>query len=259
MTSKSDPSVPQNANTAGQKTKKSSSSESGNAKNVANFERMISFVKGYGPKYNPSQEIIKIPALEETHSAADKSLDKVHDAKQTATVPINERDEAFRPLKTLVTRIVNALDASGASDSIVKDAKTLARKIKGERAGEKEEQVGDEKNISASQMSYDNRLNNFKELVTLLSKEPLYKPNERELSVTALKAYSSDLSKKNTAVVNATTPLSNARIARNKILYADKTGLVDIAGEAKKYVKSVFNANSPEYKQISGLEFKKIE
>lgn len=238
-----------------------SKSESGYAKNVANFERMISFVKGYGPKYNPSQEIIKIPALEETHSAADKSLDKVHDAKQTATVPINERDEAFRPLKTLVTRIVNALDASGASDSIVKDAKTLARKIKGERAGEKkeEEQVGDEKNISASQMSYDNRLNNFKELVTLLSKELLYKPNERELSVTALKAYRSDLSKKNTTVVNATTPLSNARIARNKILYADKTGLVDRAREVKKYVKSVFNANSPEYKQISGLEFKKVE
>jgi hypothetical protein len=61
----------------------------------------------------------------------------------------------------------------------------------------------------------------------------------------------------NTAVVNLTTPISNARINRNKILYLAVTGLYDIQLEVKKYVKSLFGATSPEYKQISGIKFTK--
>ena len=38
---------------------------------------------------------------------------------------------------------------------------------------------------------------------------------------------------KNTAVITATTPLINARIARNTVLYATGTGLVDTAGDVK--------------------------
>ena len=63
------------------------------------------------------------------------------------------------------------------------------------------------------------------------------------------------MSTKNTAVINATTDLSNARINRNKVLYFKSTGLYDIAQEVKKYVKSVFGASSPQYKQVSKIKF----
>jgi hypothetical protein len=33
--------------------------------------------------------------------------------------------------------------------------------------------------------------------------------------------------------------------------------LVDLAFEVKKYVKSLFGATSPQFKQVSGLQFKK--
>jgi hypothetical protein len=62
----------------------------------------------------------------------------------------------------------------------------------------------------------------------------------------------------NTAAVNAYTPLSNARIDRNKILYDDVTGLVKVAGDVKAYVKSVFGGTSPQYKQVSKLKFAKV-
>jgi len=68
-----------------------------------------------------------------------------------------------------------------------------------------------------------------------------------------------DLKAKNTAVINATTALSNARIARDKVMYSDDIGLIDIARDVKQYVKSLFGASSPQYKQISGLEFKAIK
>jgi hypothetical protein len=54
-------------------------------------------------------------------------------------------------------------------------------------------------------------------------------------------------------------PGSNFRIARNVILYANETGLVDIAGEVKKYIKSVFGGTSPQYKQVSKLKFTKVK
>ena len=61
---------------------------------------------------------------------------------------------------------------------------------------------------------------------------------------------------KNNAVATEYTAISNARIARDKGLYSDKTGLVPIALEVKDYIKSVFGATSPEYKQVSGIKFK---
>jgi hypothetical protein len=64
-----------------------------------------------------------------------------------------------------------------------------------------------------------------------------------------------DLRARNTAVINTTTALSNARIARDRVLYAEGTGMVDIALDVKQYVKSVFGATSPQYKQVSGLKF----
>lgn len=52
--------------------------------------------------------------------------------------------------------------------------------------------------------------------------------------------------------------LSNARISRNKTFYDAETGLVKLSGDVKKYVKSVYGAISPEFKQVSGLSFTRI-
>ena len=41
-----------------------STSETGHAKNVANFETLISFCAGYGATYNPSKANLKVPALQ---------------------------------------------------------------------------------------------------------------------------------------------------------------------------------------------------
>jgi hypothetical protein len=40
-----------------------STSETGHAKNVANFEDLISFVTGYGATYNPTKVPIKLASL----------------------------------------------------------------------------------------------------------------------------------------------------------------------------------------------------
>ena len=89
----------------------------------------------------------------------------------------------------------------------------------------------------------------------LLSLIPQYNPNEEELKISTLTAIYEDLKAKNSAVIETTTPLSNARIARNEIMYAPLSGLVDTAFDTKVYIKSAFGASSPQFKQVSKLVF----
>ena len=243
-----------------------STSETGHAKNVANFDELTSFATGYGTAYNPSKASIKITALQALSASAKNAINAVNAAEPAYKNAVAAREAAFVPLSKLVTRVMNALKATDTTVEVDDSAKTLVRKIQGVRATAKKTEeekkalaaAGKEVvEISASQMSYDSRIDNFDKLIKLLASVALYTPNEADLKATALTTLYNDLKLKNTAVINATTPLSNARIARNEILYKDNTGLYDTAIDVKTYVKSVFGASSPQYKQVSGLKFTK--
>jgi hypothetical protein len=243
-----------------------STSETGHAKNVANFEDLISFCTGYGSSYNPSKHSIQIPALTTVHTNALAALTNINSLLPAYTNAINDREAAFSPLSKLITRVVNAVDASDVSRQVKADVKTIARKLQGKRATPQKETVVDDpstpedesqKSISASQMSFDQRIENMDRLIQLLASQPAYMPNEHDLAVSGLTTFLTNMRTTNTTAVNAYTPVSNARINRNTILYAEGTGLVDLAGDVKSYVKSVFGGTSPQYKQISGLKFTK--
>ena len=60
-----------------------STSETGHAKNVANFQNLIAFVTGYGATYNPSKSALKLPQLVALKADADTKLADVV-AKNTA-------------------------------------------------------------------------------------------------------------------------------------------------------------------------------
>jgi hypothetical protein len=53
-----------------------STTETGHAKNVANFEDLISFCTGYGASYNPSKASIKLAALTTKRTDAVNTLAK---------------------------------------------------------------------------------------------------------------------------------------------------------------------------------------
>jgi len=100
-------------------------------------------------------------------------------------------------------------------------------------------------------------MESFDRLIKLLINVPLYGPNEAELTIDSLTTLLNNLRDKNSAVLSTVAPLSNARLERNNILYKTDTGLVDIAMDAKFYIKSLFGATSPQFKQVSKLEFRK--
>ncbi len=235
-------------------------SETGHARNVGNFETLISFCTGYGAAYDPSNASIDLGALSAKLLAAQGVLGGVSTAVADQKIEINNRQEVFEGVRKLVTRVVNSFDAGGAAKKDVDDARTFKRKIDGARAealdvpAEGEPPLEDN-SISVSQQSYVQLVEHFTGLIELLIKSGSYGPNEVELKVVQLTAKRDAMADANTAVINKLTVTSNARIDRNTQLYDETTGLVDLAMLVKKYVKSVFGADSAEYGQISGLRF----
>lgn len=239
--------------------------ETGHAKNAANFDVLITCALGYGAGYKPSKASLAIPALQIQSASVHAALRAVNASLPAYNNAVAIRSEAFAPLNPLLTRVFNALKATDASEQIIDTARALVRKLQGVRATPRmtdEEKAalpeGEKapKEISSSQLSFDNRLDNFDKLIQLLGSIPFYAPNERELQLPALTSMYDEMVAKNTDVVAATVPLYNARITRNQVLYAPGTGLVDTAADVKSYVKSVFGAGSSQFKQVSILKFK---
>lgn len=238
--------------------------EAGHAKNIANFASYISIVTTFGTVYKPSNSQIAIAAMQTRLTSFQAALDAVTPKTSAETLALNERQTVFEPFSTLVTRIVNAAAVSVNDQLFSNDLRTIARKLQGRRASKKVEDdpltpdIDESKqSISASQMSFDNRIANFEELINLLNANGSYKPNENDLKISALETMLADMKTKNTAAVNAVNEARAARIARDEALYNETDGIITLANLVKKYVKSLFGANSPQYKQLTALQFRK--
>lgn len=240
-----------------------STSETGHAKNVANFQDLIAFVTGYGAIYNPSKNALKLTQLTSLQAAAQTKIADVVAKNTTFNNAVNDRMTAFGGLKSLSTRLINALESTDAAKEKINDAKTFNRKLQGKSAAPTaaptDPNTPAPTSISTSQQSYDQQIQHFAGLISVLQSEASYTPNENDLKIATLSAKQADLVAKNNAVSTAYTNVSNSRIARNKTLYDPTTGLVDTALEVKSYIKSIFGASSPEYKQVSKIQFKNIK
>ena len=93
--------------------------ETGHAKNVATFENLISFCIGYGAAYNPSKASLLVANMQLLRTDALAKLQAVKVAKATFDNATNTRQLVFKPIKSLSTRIINALAVSGASKDVV--------------------------------------------------------------------------------------------------------------------------------------------
>ena len=242
-------------------------SDTSHAKNVTNLESLISAIITIGATYNPSKNSIKLPALQTLLTNANESLIALKTAESANSTAIDIRELAFKPTGSLFTKVSNALKSSNSSIQADETAKTIFRKLQGKRASAKltdEEKAaleaeGKEVNqISASQMGYDERVDNFEKLISLLQSIPDYNPNEEELKIETLQALLADLKVKNSEVMKTYFVLESARGVRNDLLYKPLTGVVDISSDVKSYIKSVFGATSTQYKLVSKLRFAKI-
>lgn len=240
-----------------------STSETGHAKNVANFQLLIEFVKGYGAAYNPSKQSIQLPALVTLKDSGDAEMANTLSKKNMYTNKVNERQLAFSDVETLASRLVNALEVTDASSASIKNAKYFRQKILGKRTTPPKESTDpntpEPKTNSVSQKSFDQITEHLSRLKTVLQAEPTFAPNETELQVATVSAKIQDLYAKTAAVNKALAEFSSARISRNKILYTDENSIYETATDVKKYIKSLFGSSSPQFAQVKGLKITSLK
>lgn len=237
-------------------------SESGDMRLLGNFSKLIESVS-INPDYNPANASLKVTALNAQKAAATAVVGEVGTNEATYKTAVNDRQSGFEDLRPVVTRAGNMLQASGADQKTRDNVKTLARKISGQRKSAKPKDVPNtpaneaNKTRSASQQSYDNQVGNFDDLIALLATVPSYAPNESDLKITGLQAQSADLKAQNEAVNTTFASMSSARGLRDELLYTANNSLVNTALLVKAYVRAALGPDSPIFKQIKGLEFKK--
>ena len=238
--------------------------ETGHTKNVSTFLALIGFVNGWGADYKPTKAILSAANLLALHVQCEAAVKAADDQEKIFSDLVDKRMIAFEPLQGLSTRVTNAFSVIDLADETVAGAKEINRKIQGKRATPKKDEPTAEgetpkggKSISASQMSYDNNVKHFSDSTAWVALQAIYNPNETDLKVAALNAYKATIDKANKDVIAGQVPYDNKLDTRDLLLYAKKTGMVDIALEVKKYAKSAFGVSSAKYKQISGLKFTK--
>ena len=234
-----------------------STSEVGHAKNVANLQKLTEQVTVY-TLYNPPVDNLIIPNLQTLYTTANTKLSEVEDKRNANKNAITLRQSAFENLKPTSTTIINHLGILGLTEGTLEQAKFLNRVSQG---GQKKPTTPPNENgetgntVSTSRQSYTQQAENFGILLQLLATIPTYNPNEDELKLTNLTTYQASLMSATQAVDQTEAELNAKLIERDQILYADGTGLYSIAQNVKKYVKSLYGATSPEYTNVSNIEF----
>ncbi|MBP9663849.1 MAG: hypothetical protein KBD94_04460 [Pyrinomonadaceae bacterium] len=236
--------------------------ETGHARNVANFDTLIAFCEGYGGDYKPTNTLIEIPALQTLLAQAQAALDDVQAKLAPWKNKVADRENVYEGIRPLTTQVLAAFDACGAAENKVDNMKTFQRQVHGARAkalppDDPSTPEDESKGNSVSHQSYVQVAEAFSQMIQIAQAEPLYHPNETPLQVATLQTRLTAMETANTDVTDSAVPLSNSRIDRNDVLYDSADNLCDRAGLVKKYVKSLYGASSPQYEQVSGLEFKR--
>lgn len=243
-----------------------SRTESGHAINVANDKQMISFVTSYGAEYNPPEDRLKLPALNSQYNVANILMQGVITTEGAFDEAVNTRMDIFNPFSAFSTRLIHALKASGATVQTINDAKAIHRKIQGVRAipkpkkkkGEPGSNIPDDNTISAAQMGYDNQVQHLSRFIDLLATDNKYAPNEADLSINALEKRRDMMKEANDNVGYRYADFKNAIIARDAVLYAEHTGIVDTSKGVKSYLISVYGTQSEKFKQVNRLRFRNV-
>ena len=238
-------------------------SESGDQKVLSNFRKLIDFVAA-DPNYNPANARIKVAGLETLYTSGQTVATNVRTTEAPYKVAVNTRQAKFAEAAPRAGSAIRMAQASGAGKAIIDDLRTHSRKLSGQRKSKapkidpndptKEDGTGN-KTHSTSQLSYDNQIGHIENIVALLSNIPTYAPNEEELKITSLQAFVAELKAVNDAVNTNFVPFSQARGARDEVLYTGEDSVINIALLVKAYVSAAFGTQSPLYKSIKGLEF----
>lgn len=104
--------------------------KTGLAKNVAHLQKLIQQVATY-PEYNPSVDNVTLASLNTLYATAQTIINDIENKRIANKQAIHNRQEAYKNLNPLSTRIINHLEILGLTQGILDQAKSLNHLIQG--------------------------------------------------------------------------------------------------------------------------------
>ncbi|OWP85329.1 hypothetical protein BWK59_00295 [Flavobacterium davisii] len=238
-------------------TNKNSTSETGHAKNIANFGAAIQILQEMGALYNPSNPQLGIANLLEIKQEVEATILGLNTKIPAYKNAVAAREIAMEPVSKLTTRINNFVKSIAISQPDKENIQTLVKKIRGDvKAKKVNPETAETKTISTLQQSFDSRIANLSVLIEQLNIHPEFAPNEEELKAQNLKTLQQQLDALSKNVNTTANALITARMDRNKILYTNPDNALKTIKEVKAYVKSLGEAAQPYYKALVKLQFR---
>lgn len=239
-----------------------SDSQTGLGTRLENSKYLLSVVTTY-PLYSPILTLIKTAVYGPFIDSVETSMTAYNKAKTSFDLLDNVVEELFVKIVNTVRSVRNVLielygidgekylDYNEIIDVITGDnvSKNTAKRKK-EPAPENPE----EDFQSVAQLDRGSRLAKFTLLIDALEADPLYLPAKAEVTVAGLKTLRDDASAKNTelAVAYATYTVERAKVLP---MFDGPEGLTVRAERAKAHVRSVYGAQSPELKALTGRTY----
>ncbi|MGM9476098.1 hypothetical protein ACS5PU_06700 [Pedobacter sp. GSP4] len=233
-----------------------SNTESGFAKNAANLKDLIIRLKTLGDDYQPPQPKFSIDDLEQLSKSAEDATRAVSQVLPVYSKAVDDQELIFKPFSSLITRSYNYLKAAINNPAELQTAKTLADKLRG--IGKKNTTAEEASLRINARVSYDARVENFKQYLDVLITSKVYQPVETDISIASFQNLLSSMEANITAVALAKTPVDDARKKRFTIFYAEQIGLIDIVLGVKNYIKASLKDDHPQRKHILALTFTRM-
>lgn len=236
--------------------------ETGHAKNLANANLLITNINQLGALYNPTNPKLLLVNLQNRYTLCAALQAAVNNALPPYTMAVNNRIAIFAPINKKLTALRKAYKATqGVTPALLEDFMTIARRLKGFRKSStttNPEGAEAQTQYSTSQMSYDQRTNNYGLLIAQLENTPNYNPNEVDFKISTLQSEKASMMQATQSVADTFVPLNSARANRNDAFYLSDDNLVDTFNNAKDYIASILDTKSVQYKAIVKIKFHKI-
>lgn len=104
--------------------------ETGHAKNVAHLQKLIQQVATY-TEYSPSVDNVTLSSLNTLYATAHTVINEIENMRIANKQAIHNRQEAYKNIKPLSTRIINNLEILGLTQGTLDQAKSLNHLIQG--------------------------------------------------------------------------------------------------------------------------------
>jgi hypothetical protein len=234
------------------------------AVNLGCLQTLATALKGFGNIYAPAATSITVVEVDKRLLAAQKAASDFNSKHAAWRKAIDDRKTAYKPLRKYCTRMLRAFKALVKDVEAVETLVASKKKLDGTRIGKKS--TGDAPGMgndvlstggSVAQTGYQDLANTFEQMLELAALHQSYAPNETDLQITGMQKLLADLRAANLKATEALNDLTLARHKRNEIHFYAPDSIWRTGRDAKDYVLSLFGNGSPEYKQISGLRFRK--